>query len=71
VVGVGAIIIMLSRVTRGLLRGFCAAKEVQKTGSREVVESEKGKTVPVHLRPYDKTKYEVPMEKIKLNSGTE
>ena len=60
---------MLCRVVRGLTRGFCAAKEVQKTGGSSVVEGEKGQKVPVHLRPYDKSKYEVPMEKIKLNSG--
>jgi len=34
------------------------------------MEPNKSNEVPVHLRPYDKKKYEVPMEKIKLNSGT-
>lgn len=60
---------MLCRVAKGLARGFCAAKEVQKSGTTDVVQSEKGQKVPVHLKSYDKSKYEVPMQKIKLNSG--
>lgn len=61
---------MLRSLTRGLTRSFCANKNIQQTGSSAVMEPIKSNEVPVHLRPYDRKKYEVPMEKIKLNSGT-
>lgn len=61
---------MLGRLSRGLVRTFCANKPITQTGSSAIMEPNKSNEVPVHLRPYDKKKYEVPMEKIKLNSGT-
>ena len=59
---------MASRLTMRLLSRFCA-KQVQTGEARTLVESSKEGETPVHLRPYDKSRYEVPMEKIKLNSG--
>jgi hypothetical protein len=44
--------------------------QVQAAQGTSVVEPKAGSDVPVYLKPYDKTRYEVPMEKIKLNSGT-
>lgn len=61
---------MLTRIARGLTRSFCVNKPVQQSAGSSVIESQKGDEVPVYLRPYDKSKYEVPMHKIKLNSGT-
>ena len=60
---------MLTRLAKGLARGFCSGKSVQQTGSSSVMEASKVNEVPVYLRPYDKSKYETPLEKIKLNSG--
>lgn len=62
---------MLGRLTRGLFRSFCANKGIQESAGSAVIEPAKTNEVPVHLRPYDKKRYEVPMEKIKLNSGKE
>lgn len=58
---------MLGRITKRLVRVF---SEVQTTQGSAVVEPKPSETIPVHLRPYDKSKYEVVMDKIKLNSGT-
>lgn len=58
---------MLGRITKRLIRVF---SEVQSTQGSAVIEPKASDAVPVHLRPYDKSKYEVVMDKIKLNSGT-
>ena len=60
---------MLGRLSRGLVRSFCSNKPLQQTGSSAITEPNKSNEIPVHLRPYDKKKYEVLMDKIKLNSG--
>ena len=60
---------MLTRITRRLVGSFCANKPVQQTTGSSVMEASRSQEVPVHLRPYEKSKYEVPMEKIKMNSG--
>ena len=60
---------MLTRLAKGLARGFCAGKTVQQAAGSSVMEASKTNEVPVYLRPYDKSKYETPLEKIKLNSG--
>lgn len=60
---------MLSRLAKGLARGFCSGKSVQQTAGSSIMEASKSNEVPVYLRPYDKAKYETPLEKIKLNSG--
>lgn len=57
---------MLNKISGRVLRTFC--NQVKRAESN-VVEPVKNNEVPVHLRPYDKYKFEVPMEKIKLNSG--
>lgn len=59
---------MLSRLTRTIARAFCTG-QVQRTAGTAVTDTAKENTTPVHLRPYDKSKYETPLEKIKLNSG--
>lgn len=58
---------MLARLTR-FSRHFLS--QLQQTQGSAVIEPSASASTPVHLRPYDKTKYEVPMEKIKINSGT-
>lgn len=58
---------MLARLTR-FSRHFLS--QLQQTQGSAVIEPSASSSTPVHLRPYDKTKYEVPMEKIKINSGT-
>lgn len=50
------LLIMLSRVARGLARGFCAGKQVQQAGGSSVIEAGKGET-PVYLQAYNKAKY--------------
>jgi len=57
---------MLSRITRSLVKQF---SQVQTAKSSAVVEPNKSSEVPVYLKPYDKARYETPLEKIKLNSG--
>jgi hypothetical protein len=57
---------MLVRLTNRLTRYFT---QVQTTESGAVVLPKPSNAIPIHLRPYDKSKYEVPMEKIKINSG--
>lgn len=61
---------MLTRITKGLFRGFCSGKSVQQKSGTSLVEPSKADEVPVYLRPYDRSKYETPLQKIKLNSGT-
>jgi hypothetical protein len=58
---------MLGRITKRLVRVF---SDVQTTQGSAVIEPKPTEAAPVHLRPYDKSKYEVIMDKIKLNSGT-
>lgn len=58
---------MLARLTR-FSRHFLS--QLQQSQGSAVIEPSSTASIPVHLRPYDKTKYEVPMEKIKINSGT-
>ena len=58
---------MLARLTR-FSRHFLS--QLQQTQGNAVIEPSASYSAPVHLRPYDKSKYEVPMEKIKINSGT-
>lgn len=58
---------MLTRLTR-FSRHFLS--QLQQTQGSAVIEPSASSSTPVHLRPYDKSKYEVPMEKIKINSGT-
>lgn len=61
---------MLARASRKLIARFCANQTVQQTNtSSSVIEPPKTSEVPVYLRPYDKSKYETPLQKIKLNSG--
>ena len=60
---------MLGRLSRGLVRSFCSNKPLQQTGSSAITEPNRSNEIPIHLRPYDKKKYEVLMDKIKLNSG--
>ena len=45
------------------------SKEAEKQKSNVLKEEEKKYEIPVHLRPYDKAKYEVPSTKIKHNPG--
>ena len=52
---------MLARIARGMARTFCASKPVQQTTGSSVMESSKTNEIPVHLKPYNKAKYEVPM----------
>lgn len=59
---------MLSRITTKIVKAFCT-KNIQSAQSSSIVEGSSSSEVPVHLRPYDKAKYEVIMDKIKLNSG--
>jgi hypothetical protein len=47
------------------------SKEAEKQKSNVLKEEEKKYEIPVHLRPYDKAKYEVPSTKIKHNPGTQ
>ena len=64
---------MISKLARRTLIRFCSSKDQLETRhSSFLTESEQLKSgeVPVHLRPYDKAKYEVPTQKIKRNSGT-
>ena len=61
---------MLTRITKGLFRGFCSGQSVQQKAGTSVIEGPKVDEVPVYLRPYDKSKYETLLQKIKLNSGT-
>lgn len=58
---------MLARLTR-LSRHF--SSQLQQAQGSAVIEPSPSSSTPVHLRPYDKSKYEIPMEKIKINSGT-
>jgi hypothetical protein len=58
---------MLGRITKRLVRVF---SEVQTAQGSAVIEPKPSTTTPLHLRPYDKSRYEVIMNKIKLNSGT-
>lgn len=58
---------MLGRITKRLVRVF---SEVQTAQGSAVIEPKPSEAIPVHLRPYDKSKYEVVMDKIKLNSGS-
>lgn len=58
---------MLGRITKRLVRVF---SEVQTTQGSAVIEPKPSETIPVYLRPYDRSKYEVIMDKIKINSGT-
>ena len=44
--------------------------ETKPTVSNILKEEEKSYKSPVYTRPYDKTKYEVPSNKLKVNSGT-
>lgn len=57
---------MLARLTR-LSRYF--SSQLQQSQGSAVVEPLLSSSTPVHLRPYDKNRYEIPMEKIKINSG--
>lgn len=45
-----------------LRRGFTTTSQIEKV-------VEKGEDVPVHLRPYNKEKYEVPSTKLKYSTG--
>lgn len=45
-------------------------KDAEKQKSSVLQEEEKKYEIPVHLRPYDKYKYEVPSTKLKRNPGT-
>lgn len=58
---------MLGRITKRLVRVF---SEVQSAQGSAVIEPKPTEGTPVYLRPYDKSKYEVIMNKIKINSGT-
>lgn len=60
---------MLARITRIFARQLSTEQKIQTAQPTSIVEPTKTSEVPVYLRPYDKARYEVPMEKIKLNSG--
>ena len=57
----------MNRISRNMIRMF--STQVKKAESTAIAETGKNNELPVHLKPYDKKKYEVPMNKIKLNSG--
>ena len=58
---------MLNRISGKIIRMF--SNQVKRAESTAVMEPAKTNELPVHLKPYDKKKYEVIMDKIKLNSG--
>ena len=62
---------MLARLTRQLAR-FSSNIEANQKQSTSVLTppAAKSEELPVHLRPYDAAKYEVPLKRIKPNSGT-
>lgn len=67
------ILSMISKLVRRQLFRFCANKdqlETRDAGFLTEAQQKKDDEVPVHLRPYDKQKYEVISPTIKRNSGT-
>lgn len=59
---------MLVRLTSRLSRCFSELKVRSETSVSEPAQAQS--STPIHLRPYNKSKYEVVMNKIKINSGT-
>lgn len=65
---------MLARtILRQLTRAcFSEQKVTSQTSSSSIADFDANKEleIPVHLRSYDKAKFEVPLKKIKKNSGS-
>ncbi|CAM6002362.1 unnamed protein product [Sphagnum balticum] len=62
---------MLTRITRRIVATF-ATTGIEKAQNSQVVDASSSKEleVPVHLKPYDRARYEQPLQRIKLNSET-
>lgn len=60
---------MITRIAARSLYRFCAI-ETTHSSLLTTTEEQKADEVPIHLRPYNKLKYEMPTKKIKRNSGT-
>ena len=63
---------IVRRLTASLRRVFAFSTNTEPTRNQTVSalkEEEKKYETPIHLRPYDATKYEVLSDKIKLNTG--
>lgn len=64
---------MLARtILRQFTRACFSEKKVVNQNSSSIADFDSNKEleIPVHLRSYDKAKFEVPLKKIKKNSGS-
>ncbi len=53
-----------------IISNFSTRGELEPKQSEALLQAEKTfDSTPIHLKPYDKSKYEVPMKKIRKNSG--